>query len=121
LEELTETCRLNSAISKDILQPLTADMPNFILLLMTAQHIANTYQIRTGTAPQPQIEQIDIDPEETLEFVMLTMMLSPENQLQVIAALSSQMMTENDYAIYLDDELLDELILEILASRDKKW
>jgi hypothetical protein len=104
---------MSSTSTDDVLQATVADLPSFILLLLTAQHVAHTYR--------DSQHFITIDPEETLEFVEMTMMLSPSNQQRIMQALSSQLMSPDMSAMAaaLNDELLDEMTLEILASRDR--
>jgi hypothetical protein len=112
LEELTRTCDMSSASTDDVLQATVADLPSFILLLLTAQHVAHTYRDNQ--------QRITIDPEDTLEFVEMTMMLSSENQYRIMQALSLQLMSPDTTEMaVLDNNLLDEMTLEILASRDK--
>jgi hypothetical protein len=102
LNELTKTCALNAA-SGDPTYSNMAIFPPFLLLFLTTQHIVREHA--------PEVVR-EIDAEEVLEFVGLTLMLAPVHKNRILDAMSSWLIgpTMRDLSILAEDNL------EMMAS-----
>jgi hypothetical protein len=124
IEELMWTCGMTEASAssnkdryhsgRERLQVIPSEEPpGLIVLFLTAQHIANIYH----TTASPVI----IKPEETIEFVEMTMLLSMERQnriLEILCSLLVDSATQIDSLVEdVDDFEIDEMVLEMLNSK----
>jgi hypothetical protein len=112
--------RIISAFTKEILVALgmgistqtlsdvvaSGQPPTFVLAQMTVQLVEEKQQVAL---------QHRINPAEALDFVELTMMLGPRNILLVRNALMSWLGTDKVKSVYLEEGILDEMMLEIIA------
>jgi hypothetical protein len=86
------------------------DLPSFVLLQLNAHLVAEKLQLPIKAR---------VNPADTLEFVELTMMLGPDSQNRICQAFRSWLSGDSDGSTWLDEGTLDELTLEILATRER--
>jgi hypothetical protein len=86
----------------------SGEIPSFVLTHLSVHLVEKRQRVEA---------QHHIDPAKALEFLELTMMLGQENIGLIVAALFSWLRTDEDACVYLDEGMLDEMMLEIIAVR----